>query len=240
MLLKDFIIKLTGKELICENTLLFTFDRSGTGYKFFPGQYAYFTLPENTDPIKTDAKGNTRPFSFASSPDKKELMIAVRKNESSFVENLLKLKPGTDLFISRPFGNNILAENSEKIFIAGGIGITPVRSILEYVYDNGLNEKITLFYFNKSCPQTAFLSELEKWSENIPEFKLIPVIEDKDDIEWNYEYGLFSAELIKKYSGDTEGKKFYLFGSDRMNEFVKQTILNEGVKPENIITESSE
>jgi len=238
--LKEYKIKITGKELICENTLLFTFERTGTGYKFLPGQYAYFTLPEKSNALKTDAKGNTRPFSFAGSPDKKELLIAVRKNKSAFIKNLLKLKPGTDLYISRPFGNNILADNSEKIFIAGGIGITPVRSILEYVYDNNLNEKITLFYFNKSCLQTAFLSDLEMWSENISGFKFIPVIEDKDDMEWNYEYGLFSADLIKKYTGDTEGKKFYLFGSDRMNEFVKETILNEGVKPENIITESSE
>ncbi|MBK9332553.1 MAG: FAD-dependent oxidoreductase [Ignavibacteria bacterium] len=237
--MNDFIIKLTGKKLICENTLLFTFDRSGTGYNYFPGQYAYFTLPENTENLKIDVKGNTRPFSFAGSPDKKDLLVAVRKNESAFVENLLNLKPGSDLFVSRPFGNNILADNSEKIFIAGGIGITPVRSILEYVYDNDLNEKITLFYFNKSCPQTAFLSELEKWSENIKGFKFIPVIADLNDKEWNYVFGLFSAELIKKYAGNTDGKNFYLFGSDSMNEIVKETILREGVKPENIITESA-
>lgn len=237
--MKDFKIKLAGKEIICENTLLFTFDRSGTGYKYSPGQYAYFTLPESSDTFKTDVKGNTRPFSFAGSPDKKELLIAVRKNESAFVENLLNLKPGSDLFISRPFGNNILADNSEKIFIAGGIGITPVRSILEYVFDNDLNEKITLFYFNKTFSQTAFLSELEKWSKNIPGFKFIPVIEDLNDKEWNYVFGLFSAELIKKYAGNTDGKNFYLFGSDSMNEIVKETILREGVMPENIITESA-
>ncbi|MBK8984100.1 MAG: FAD-dependent oxidoreductase [Ignavibacteria bacterium] len=237
--MKDFKIKLAGKEIICENTLLFTFDRSGTGYEFFPGQYAYFTLPENSGALKIDAKGNTRPFSFAGSPDKKELLIAVRKNESAFVENLFNLQPGSDLFVSKPFGNNILADNSAKIFIAGGIGITPVRSILEYVYENNLNEKITLFYFNKTCTQTAFLSELENWSENIQGFNFIPVIEDLNDKEWNYVFGLFSADLIRKYAGETEGKNFYLFGSDSMNEKVKETFLNEGIKPENIITESA-
>ncbi|MBK8983493.1 MAG: hypothetical protein IPM38_14540 [Ignavibacteria bacterium] len=98
---------------------------------------------------------------------------------------------------------------------------------------------MTLFYFNKTCPQTAFLSELEKWSKNIPGFKFIPVIEDLNDKEWNYVFGLFSAELIKKYAGNTDGKNFYLFGSDSMNEIVKETILREGVMPENIITESA-
>lgn len=234
--MKDFKIKLLEKKLICENTYQLTFDKSGIDYEFFPGQYANFKLNFNSD---EDLKGNIRPFSFAGSPGNNELMIAVRKNESVFIENLLRLEAGSDVIISEPMGNNILDDEKEKVFIAGGIGITPVRSILEYLSKNNLNEKITLFYFNRNFSQTAFLDEFKKWDEEMDRFNFIPVIEDEKDDNWKGEKGLFNEDILRKYVKDIVDKKFYLFGSDQMDECVKQLLKGTGVKDENIITEKS-
>jgi len=145
--LKDFKIKLLEKKLICENTYQLIFDKPETGYDFFPGQYAYFKLMFNTD---EDIKGNVRPFSFAGSPTNNELVIAVRKNESVFIENLLRLEAGSEIFISEPMGNNILDDEKEKVFITGGIGITPVRSILDYLSINNLKMLAQLLFHNNS------------------------------------------------------------------------------------------
>jgi len=232
--LKDFKIKLLEKKLICENTYQLIFDKPETGYDFFPGQYAYFKLMFNTD---EDIKGNVRPFSFAGSPTNNELVIAVRKNESVFIENLLRLEAGSEVFISEPMGNNILDDEKEKVFITGGIGITPVRSILDYLSINNLNEKITLFYFNRKYSQTAFLDEFKKWDVEMDGFNFIPVIEDEMDVNWKGEIGMFNEDILKKYVKEIEDKKFYLFGSDQMDDCVKQILIDSGVKDENIITE---
>ena len=234
--MKDFKIKLLKTKLICENTYQLIFDKSGIDYDFSPGQYANFKLLYNAD---EDIKGNVRPFSFAGSPSNNELMIAVRKNESVFIENLLRLELGSEVIISAPMGNNILDDEKEKVFIAGGIGITPVRSILEYLSENNLNEKITLFYFNRDCSQTAFLDEFKKWDEEMDSFNFIPVIEDEKDDNWKGETGLFNGIILKKYVENIYDKNFYLFGSNQMNESVKQLLKNAGVKGENIITEKT-
>ncbi|MFZ1321112.1 MAG: FAD-dependent oxidoreductase [Ignavibacteria bacterium] len=234
--MKDFKIKLLERKLICENTYQLTFDTSGIDYDFFPGQYANFKLMYNAD---EDMKGNVRPFSFAGSPSNNELMIAVRKNESVFIENLLRLEVGSEVIISEPMGNNILDDKNEKVFIAGGIGITPVRCILEYLSENNLNEKITLFYFNRDCSQTAFLDEFKKWDEEMDSFNFIPVVEDEKDVHWKGETGLFNEYLLRKYLKNIEDKNFYLFGSDQMDKYVKQILFKSDVKNENIITEKS-
>ncbi|MBS1516561.1 MAG: FAD-dependent oxidoreductase [Bacteroidetes bacterium] len=237
--MKDFKIKLHGKKLLCENTYLFTFHRPESGYEFFPGQYAYFTLPENLIFSDTDKKGISRPFSFAGSPDKEKLIIAVRENGSVFVRNILSLEQGSELYLSKPFGINISADRSDKVLVAGGIGITPVRSLMEYYSANLPDENITLLYFNRKRRQTAFLNEFEKWSENIPGFDFIPFIEDKTDEFWKYEFGVFTGEILMTHVENFKNKKYYLFGSDLMDENVKRILTENGVKEENIITEKT-
>jgi len=106
----------------------------------------------------------------------------------------------------------------------------------EYTINN-LNEKITLFYFNRKYSQTAFLDEFKKWDVEMDGFNFIPVIEDEMDVNWKGEIGMFNEDILKKYVKEIEDKKFYLFGSDQMDDCVKQILIDSGVKDENIITE---
>lgn len=95
--MNDTKIFFTGRKEICENTFAFTFNLYDSEYDFKAGQYAYFTI---MDPVHHDENGYTRPLSFANSPDHiNSLMVAARKTQSVFVENLLSLTPGSELQI---------------------------------------------------------------------------------------------------------------------------------------------
>ena len=101
--MKDFQITLLKTEVICENTLAFTFHVDEPGYLFEAGQYAHFTI---SDPKYPDAKGNSRALSFANAPDGSgKLVIAARINSSVFIDNLRALLPGAELFVSKPMGD---------------------------------------------------------------------------------------------------------------------------------------
>lgn len=236
--LKDFRIIFKGKEEICENTIAFYFDTEQSGYSFEEGQYAVFTL---VNPVKHDLKGNSRPFSFANSPHvKNTVMISARINSSVFVSNLSSLATGSEIFVSKPSGN--LRKHVEKagipVFIAGGIGITPVRSIVENMIHRGITKKFFLFYLNKSESMTAFFDDFKKWSDVNKNFIFIPVIEDKHNINWKYESGKADKKLLLKYLSDTLSCNYFLSGSSEMIESFKKILFSVNVPEKNIKTDN--
>jgi ferredoxin-NADP reductase len=228
----------TGRKEICEDTYSFTFNLYDSDYNFKPGQYAHFTI---MDPVLHDANGNSRPLSFANSPDHiNSLMVAARRNQSVFVENLLSLTPGSELQVSEPEGDVFLHkdETAENVFIAGGIGITPVRSIVEFATENDLKNKITLFYSNKSLSQAPFMNELLEWSAENENFRFIPFFDVEEKIkELKYETGRIDLEKLIKHLKNFENKKFFLIGPPAMVDSIKDLLLIKNVSEENIKTE---
>jgi len=236
--MKDTKIFFTGRKEICENTFSFTFNLYDSDYDFKAGQYAHFTI---MDPVHHDENGYTRPLSFANSPDHiNSLMVAARKNQSVFIENLLSLTPGSELQITEPEGEISLHENEEveNVFIAGGIGITPIRSIVEFATENDLKNRITLFYSNKSLSQAAFMNEFLEWSAENENFSFIPFFESNEIIsEFEYEKGRIDSERLKKHLGDFDKKKFFLIGPPAMVDSFKDILLKQKVSEEKIMTE---
>jgi len=235
--LKDFQIILEKTEVICENTVTFTFEAKDKGYKFQAGQYAYFTL---IDPKYPDEKGNSRALSFANAPnDLDKLVISARINSSVFINNLWSLSPGSELFVSKPKGVLTLHKNSSMpaIFISGGIGITPVRSIVEDVVNKKLHHEIKLFYSNKKETQAAFMNDFMKWSIEIKNLDFIPIIDDRENKNWKHEFGPIDKAMLYKYLENFKNKMYYITGPSRMVDSVKDLLLNLDVNKENIITE---
>lgn len=238
--MKDFQITLIDKREIAENTMSFIFDIKDIDYEFTAGQYAHFSLIE---PLSDDKKNHTRPLSIASSPgNKSELMIAARTGSSDFIKNLISTPVGSKIFVSKPSG--VLKLHSDKeiqsVFIAGGIGITPVRSIIEYATQQNLQHRISLFYSNKTESQTAFADDFEKWSSVNKNFKFIPVIDVIDNTtntKRRFESGPLDKNLLFKYLGNLDQKYFYVTGPPQMVESVNSILLSEGADGEKIITE---
>lgn len=233
--MKDFLIRLKGSQLISGNTLVFTFDTSGTNYTFKPGQYAHFTL---LNPLTHDKKGHSRPFSIASSPLEKDIIIAARKGSSVFLENLSALPPGSKLFISKASGSmHIEDTDSDIVFIAGGIGITPVMSILKTHLQKDSRRKFVLFYLNSSPQRIAFLDEFEKMDAEHENFTLIPVVSEGFDEGWKYESGALDKKMLEKYIQALNDRTFFVTGPPQMVNAVMELLEKEGVSQENIISE---
>ena len=235
--MKDFQIILEKTEIICENTVAFTFDAKHTGYKFDAGQYANFTL---TDPKYPDEKGNSRALSFANAPNNMgKLVVAARINSSVFINNLCSLSPGSKLFVSKPMGSLTLHKDTSipAVFISGGIGITPVRSIIEDVLNKKLPHEIKLFYSNKKETQAAFINDFIKWSNEIMNLKFVPVIDDRENKNWKYEVGSINKAMLNKYLDNIKKNIYYITGPSIMVDSVSDLLLSQNVDTKNIRTE---
>lgn len=158
---------------------------------------------------ETDSEGNSRAFSIASAPYEKDLMVATRMRDTAF-KRVLKILPiGTEVQIKGPFGDFTLHNNVSRpaVFLMGGIGITPVRSIVIEAAQRNLPHKIFLFYSNRREKDAAFLKELQILETKNPNYKFIPTMTDvtEGDFSWQGERGYIDEPMLKKYLGNLQG-----------------------------------
>ena len=129
-----FILELKEKIPIVADVYDFIF-KSDKKFKFKPGQYMEWTLGHGHQ----DARGMRRYFTIASSPTEDNVRMGVKfyPNSSSFKKSLLFLNPGDKIVASQLAGDFVLPKDKNKklVFIAGGIGITPFRSMIKYLLD---------------------------------------------------------------------------------------------------------
>jgi ferredoxin-NADP reductase len=230
----EYSFPLVDRKEVAEGTMAFWFDTSGSGFAFEAGQNADFTL---IDPPETDAEGNTRTFSFASSPHHRDFfMIATRMRPTAFKKSLRSVPLGTKLDVEGPTGNMVLHEDPSKpaVILAAGIGITPFRAMLEWAAEQKLRHRFTLFYSNRTPAATAFLDDLEAWSKRNPNIELVPTITDSVDPDWRYETGRVDEALVARYVPDLKRPFYYLAGPPGMVEALKTLLLDRGVSRDNV------
>lgn len=126
-------------------------------FSYKAGQYMEWTLPH----MKSDSRGNRRYFSFSSSPSEPELMFSVKhpaEQPSAFKQRLDELKPGETILASYLAGGFSLPKDASKklAFLAGGIGITPFRSMVKQLLDSGQKRDVVLLYAAESPAELAF------------------------------------------------------------------------------------
>lgn len=166
------LLKITGKRLETDQIFSLILAKP-ENFNFYPGQYLDVELP-----VK-DRRGNTRTFTISSSPTEDFLMITTKKGVSKFKKAMEKLKGGDVINTTHPIGTFTLDESSPAVFIAGGIGITPFRSIIKHTLDHKLNTPITLFYLN-STSDFLFKTELDKWQKNYSKLRVAYINTSKD------------------------------------------------------------
>ena len=151
---------LKGRDTLCNGTTGLYFEKPD-GFKFKPGQFANFTLDSV---ITTDPGGITRSLSIASAPHEKDLMVAMRMRDTGFKRIASALPIGAPFLVEGPYGNLILHRDVTRpaVFLAGGIGITPFRSMIRHATEVGSAHKIFLFYSIRRFEEAAFLKELRE------------------------------------------------------------------------------
>ena len=228
---------LRRKEEIADGTMAFHFEKPG-GFVFKAGQFGDFTL---INPRETDAEGNIRGFSLASAPYEADLMIATRMRDTAFKRVLRTLEIGTEVSLDAPYGSFTLHNNprTAAVFLTGGIGVTPVRSIVLQAAHDNLPHKIFLFDSNRRPEDAAFLNQLMEAQEKNPNYTFVGTMTEmeKSRQKWNSETGYITKPMLVKYIGDLTLPIYYLAGPAAMVTAMRKTLNEAGVDDDNIRTE---
>src|SRR5260370_34756658 len=139
--------KLLNRVEVAEGTMAFQFEKP-PGFDFKPGQSVDLTL---LNPPETDSEGNVRTFSIASAPFEYQLRFATRMRDTSFKRSLKEMPLGTAVKMDAAMGSFTLHKNSAKpaVFLAGGIGIIPLCSIVRQADPDQAAHKFYLFYSHR-------------------------------------------------------------------------------------------
>lgn len=214
-------VKLKNRVEIAYQTMAFYFEKPA-GFDFKAGQTIDVTL---VNPPETDDEGNIRTFSIASAPHEGQLMVATRMRDTAFKRVLNSVPLGTDVKIEGPFGSMTLHNKTDRpaVMLAGGIGITPFRSIILDVANKKLPHKIFLFYSNRRPEDAVFLDEMKKAENQNKDFKLITTMTEmeKSKESWRGETGHINKEMLAKYIDDPAKPIYYIAGPPQMAAAMK-------------------
>lgn len=198
---------------------------------FKPGQYLEWTLPH----AGGDSRGNRRYFTIASSPTESDLRIGVKfyAKPSSFKKNLGVMKSGDIIVASQLAGDFTMPKDPNKklAFIAGGIGVTPFRSMIKYCADSGEKRDIVLLYSNRAIGDIAYTDVFNDARQRAG-IRTVYTLTDKDNIpaDWQGRRGAFDERMIAEEIPDFKERTFYLSGPHAMVKAFEDILLWMGVK----------
>ena len=184
-----------------------------------------------------------RAFSISSPPHQRGFWeVTVRRMPDGFVSHYLldKVRVGDEFTISGPAGtfyHEPLMDTNDMVFIAGGSGITPFRSMIREAVERGLDLRIWLIYGTRTTDDVIFAEEFERIAKGHPGVRYLLVVSEPQ-ADYRGKKGFITAETIKEFVGDPKGKTFYLCGPELMYRFVGPEIGKLGVVTRHIKRES--
>ncbi|MCR4421561.1 MAG: 2Fe-2S iron-sulfur cluster binding domain-containing protein [Spirochaetales bacterium] len=201
---------------------------------FKSGQYIQFEVP----PYKLTSETVYRAYSIASAPsDNKKIELEIRLVPNGICTTYVHqyLKVGDKVKINGPYGEFYLRPtDAEIIFIAGGSGMAPIKSILLDMKEKGINRKATYFFGAKTKKDLFLLDLMEDLMKAMPNFKFIPALSDLNaDPDWQGERGLIT-DVVDKYILSGENKEAYLCGSPGMINACIGVLTKKGIPNEKI------
>lgn len=231
------LAKLTRREEVAAGTMSFHFEKP-PGFTFKPGQYMRVTHP---DPPETDPEGNRRTFTIASAPHEPTLMLTTRLRDTAFKRVLKGMPLGGEVLIEGPFGNLVLHQDEARpaVFLAGGIGVTPFRSIVLDAAAQKRPHRIFLFYSNRRPEEAAFLAELRSIEQQNPNYTLVPTMTDmeKSQRPWQGETARVNAEMLRRYLPDVSSPLYYIAGPPAMVTGLRAMLAEAGISSADIRSE---
>ncbi len=206
----------------------------GKPVPFLAGQFMMVSL------TLSDGKTKRNAYSISSSQSKPGSIRITFGMHGEFTTALFQKKQGETLLLDGPWGKFVLDEAStlDAVFIAGGIGITPLISMIYRLHETKSKRKITLFYSSRQPEHLILMPELEKIARENPQFKIVLSLtgEECPDSLQCYRRRI-DEQMLKSELGELSGKQYYLCGPPQMVEGVVSLLKSLGVQNENIKTE---
>ena len=231
------LLKLKEKIQLSVDTFDFIFPLKKK-LSFVPGQYMEWTLPHK----KSDNRGNRRYFTLASSPTEDNIRLGIKfyNPPSTYKRTLLNISEKDIIVGSQISGDFTLPKNpaAKLVFMAGGIGITPFRSMIKYLIDKNEKRDIILIYSNRYQSEIVY-KEIFDEAKNKLNIKTIYTLTDPNHIPvgWTEEIGRVNSLIIQKNIFDFMERIYYLSGPPSMVKGFETVLRQIGIKSENIKTD---
>ncbi|VVB65240.1 Sulfhydrogenase 1 subunit gamma [uncultured archaeon] len=191
-------------------------------FKYLPGQWAFLT-------VSSDEGQKTKPLSFSSSPTEDYLEFTKRLTGHEFSNAFAAMEMGDTATIRGPNGKLTLLENHKKIcMLSGGIGVTPLCSMIRYSTDKELKTGIILLYSNRFEDALAFMDDFDEMQKRNPNFKVIITI-TRPSSAWKGLKGRINRETIEKKVPDYAERVFYSCGPKTMVDTMVAMLSNMGL-----------
>jgi ferredoxin-NADP reductase len=200
-------------------------------FNFEAGQYLRYTLPHH----EPDNRGVSRFFTIASAPSEGFVMLTTRfsTSGSSFKQALSRLEEGAVVEAGGPSGRFVYADREmPAVFVAGGIGITPFRSILLDLASRQLAPNITLLYAN-STPDIPFRRLFDDLASKQPALKIVYTVSQPDP-DWRGPVGRIDERFITEHAPLGRRPCFYVSGPKAMVEATVETLRTIGVTADRV------
>ena len=207
-----------------------------TPLNYTAGQFAFFDIGG----VYNDPKGPIRHFTISSSPTENFIMFSTRIRDSPYKKRLSTLEEGSRVKVRGPEGQFVLHEDYSKpaVFLSGGIGVTPFRSMIKYATDKQLPLKIVMFDSNRNRDNILFKKEFDDWANINKNLKIIYTISDDEKQQssstandWKGEYGRIDKAMILKYldTNMLNNSIFYICGPPSMLKAM-QSLLQDNLE----------
>jgi predicted ferric reductase len=200
------------------------------GVSFEPGQFAWLTIDQSPFGIRE------HPFSFSSSAERGDLVSFGIKELGDFTSTLGEYEPGTRAYLDGPYGAFSYERNEAAgfVFIVGGIGITPVMSMLKTMADRRDQRPLLLVYANPSWDQTAFVEELTALGDQL-DLRIVHVLEEPPE-DWDGETGMVTPDLLERHlpADGEERLEYFVCGPDPMMDAVEEALHDRGIPGDKI------
>ncbi|MHB0939086.1 MAG: ferredoxin reductase family protein [Armatimonadota bacterium] len=202
------------------------------GVRFRSGQFAWLSIWDSPFDF------SEHPFSYSSSAEHPSRPAFTIKALGDFTSRINEVTPGTRVYLDGPYGGFTLDRCPAPafVFIAGGIGITPIISMLRTLADRRDARPLWLFYANRTWDGVTFREELEALSEQLS-LQLIHVIENPPE-GWTGEAGVVTRELLDRVLPENRTRaEYYICGPPPMMDAVERHLLALGVTEDHMHAE---
>lgn len=224
-------VKLIAKNQIADGTTEFVLEKPA-GFEYRAGQFGDLVL--TADDGGEELKHG---FSYVSAPFEEHLAMATRMRGSTFKNAAAKVPVGSMVQMLALWGDFLLHNNTAvpAVFVIGGIGITPVRSMIVQALHDKTEHDITLIYANQTVAQAAYVEELTKLAATHDNFHFVPVYTQEKLA--GAESGRVNADIIRRHVSNIGGSKCYLSGPEGMVKAMRGLLIDSGADEDNIRTE---
>jgi ferredoxin-NADP reductase len=229
-----FETPLVNRELVADQTMSFHFTKPH-GWSYRAGQFVDITL---LDPPETDAEGDMRGFSISSAPREDVITITTRLRDTAFKRVLQTMPLGTLVKMEGPFGDlRLHGAARPAVLLAGGIGITPFRSILvETIGGGGLPYQVVLFHANRRPEDAAFADDFRTLARKDPQLAFVPTMTAMPGSEdaWDGERGHIDAAMLRRHLDGLVDPIYYIAGPPGMVQALRAMLIASGVDEDDV------